>query len=385
MNINEITEVEGWSGWYTSPYLPFYYINKFPENKEGEIWSVKSQKLLKFDYNDGYPRVTLYEGNGNSKKYFVHKLYGMFFIPLPTHFNNYNDDNLTINHIDHNRCNNSIDNLEWVSRKENTIESWDNGYQDLHKKSIRFIDLETKKDVVFQSVSDCSREINVPVSTILNNVNKNINELTAIYDKYLFCYIDDKIKMSLFDNDDKLTKTIIKRRRNNTPKPISSYDLITEIIDNYSSKLEASKILNCSDCSIKDVLGENGNEMPKLVKGRYIFGITDSSIWKDFLLNKSKFLSLIKRSPHLVNGFKSFLSRFCFCFKGEFRKDINEYKRKLIEIGAKVSEELSNDVNYLIIGDMSPTDIFIDYYEKYKSRSLVKREQLIDFLLTKIK
>ena len=81
MNINEITEVEGWSGWYTSPDLPFYYINKFPENKEGEIWSVKSQKLLKFDYNDGYPRVTLYEGNGNNKKYFVHKLYGMFLYP----------------------------------------------------------------------------------------------------------------------------------------------------------------------------------------------------------------------------------------------------------------------------------------------------------------
>lgn len=69
-------------------------------------------KLLKrVIANTGYYVVGLYK-NGNGKQFFVHRLVAEAFIP--------NNNNLeTVNHIDENKLNNYVDNLEWCSRGEN--------------------------------------------------------------------------------------------------------------------------------------------------------------------------------------------------------------------------------------------------------------------------
>jgi hypothetical protein len=63
----------------------------------------------------GYYRVPLSKTRGKVKdlKYFyIHRLVAMAFIPNP-------ESKPCVNHIDHNRANNSLDNLEWVTHKEN--------------------------------------------------------------------------------------------------------------------------------------------------------------------------------------------------------------------------------------------------------------------------
>jgi hypothetical protein len=60
---------------------------------------------------DGYLRATLCK-NGKCKSYFVHRLVALTFID--------NMRNLPqINHIDGNKQNNCVENLEWVNRSEN--------------------------------------------------------------------------------------------------------------------------------------------------------------------------------------------------------------------------------------------------------------------------
>jgi hypothetical protein len=67
----------------------------------------------------GYPRVLLYL-NGNCKTVKVHKLVALVFIP--------NDDNLpVINHIDGNKVNNEVTNLEWVTYSENNLHAYKTG------------------------------------------------------------------------------------------------------------------------------------------------------------------------------------------------------------------------------------------------------------------
>lgn len=74
---------------------------------------VKSyDKRLKFGNNGrGYLFVNL-SLNSKTKQFYIHRLVATHFIPNP-------QNKKEVNHIDGNKSNNCIENLEWVSRKEN--------------------------------------------------------------------------------------------------------------------------------------------------------------------------------------------------------------------------------------------------------------------------
>lgn len=86
-------------------------------NNYGIIMEKDTRLIIKssIDYK-GYKRanVTFTKENGTNAKYErVHRLVGITFIPNPT-------DLPFINHIDGNKLNNFIDNLEWCTAKENS-------------------------------------------------------------------------------------------------------------------------------------------------------------------------------------------------------------------------------------------------------------------------
>ena len=58
--------------------------------------------------------------NGTKKKYYVHRLVAICFIPNP---NNYKQ----VNHIDGNKLNNHVSNLEWCTCKQNIRKAWELG------------------------------------------------------------------------------------------------------------------------------------------------------------------------------------------------------------------------------------------------------------------
>lgn len=67
--------------------------------------------LKQHDNGKGYMTVVL-SINGNSKKYYVHRLVAAAFIENP-------DGKKTVNHKDGDRRNNNVENLEWMTYKEN--------------------------------------------------------------------------------------------------------------------------------------------------------------------------------------------------------------------------------------------------------------------------
>lgn len=87
-----------------------YYITE-----NGQVWSKKSNKFLKQSIGRaGYFRVTILNEEGKSIGVNVHRLIAEAFIPNP------NPKYKTqVNHIDENKLNNNISNLEWVTPKEN--------------------------------------------------------------------------------------------------------------------------------------------------------------------------------------------------------------------------------------------------------------------------
>lgn len=68
---------------------------------------------------NGYYRITLAK-DGKKKQCYLHRLIATHFIDNPKNLPQ-------VNHIDGNKLNNSMDNLEWVTVQENTIHAYENG------------------------------------------------------------------------------------------------------------------------------------------------------------------------------------------------------------------------------------------------------------------
>lgn len=82
----------------------------------GEVYSLLTNKsLLPARKRTGYLQVTLSK-NAVLSYHLVHRLVANAFIPNP-------DGKKQVNHIDGNKLNNSVSNLEWSTSKENIVHS----------------------------------------------------------------------------------------------------------------------------------------------------------------------------------------------------------------------------------------------------------------------
>lgn len=126
------------------------YRGKYQVSNLGNVKSLKGtrggdrEKILRPRKSEcGYLDVILSK-NGKTKSFKVHRLVGYLFL-LDTHF-----DGAEINHIDENKENNIVENLEWCSRKENCNHGTRNKRR---KKKVIGYSLETTKVVVLQSAT----------------------------------------------------------------------------------------------------------------------------------------------------------------------------------------------------------------------------------------
>ena len=101
-------DINGYEGKYQVSNLGrVKSLARFRVGKSGSNTRMPEQLLKQSITKDGYKRVGL--RNGYRQKYFfIHRLVAQAFIPNP--------DNLPqVNHIDENKANNCVDNLEWCS------------------------------------------------------------------------------------------------------------------------------------------------------------------------------------------------------------------------------------------------------------------------------
>lgn len=95
--------------WKDVPGFPGYQVSN-----AGRVKSFRSGIRILKQCNDGfgYPKVRIW-GNGKGITIHVHKIVALAFIPNP-------DGKPEIDHINTIRTDNRVENLRWVTRKENT-------------------------------------------------------------------------------------------------------------------------------------------------------------------------------------------------------------------------------------------------------------------------
>jgi hypothetical protein len=86
-----------------------YYIQD-----DGYVYSGVTNKILSTQLDkDGYVKVRMVDSEGNRHRFSMHRLVMENFKPVE------GMENLQVNHIDGNKQNNDISNLEWVTCEEN--------------------------------------------------------------------------------------------------------------------------------------------------------------------------------------------------------------------------------------------------------------------------
>lgn len=83
---------------------------------DGKIFSERTNKILSVQLDkDGYEKVQMMSTDGKRHRYSVHRLVLENFNPIE------NMNKFQVNHIDGNKRNNNLSNLEWVTCSENLI------------------------------------------------------------------------------------------------------------------------------------------------------------------------------------------------------------------------------------------------------------------------
>ena len=93
-----------------------FSLDDYEISQNGDIINKRTGRVLKGQKNGkGYLRVTI-----GKKFMFIHRLVAEKYVPNPNNFPQ-------VNHKDGNKLNNSADNLEWVSNKQNRQHAVENG------------------------------------------------------------------------------------------------------------------------------------------------------------------------------------------------------------------------------------------------------------------
>lgn len=160
--------------------------NKIFVSNKGRIKSVlRDERILKPQINSkGYERIRI-TIDRVKKSFKVHRLVAEAFIPNP--------DNLPqVNHIDGNKRNNVVENLEWVTNKANAHHAIKNGlWKSVYIGAARENE-SRKKPIIgiapcglrkeFNSVAEAERFMNSRhISDVLNGKRKHVKHWTFMY------------------------------------------------------------------------------------------------------------------------------------------------------------------------------------------------------------
>ncbi|WP_295723700.1 HNH endonuclease signature motif containing protein [uncultured Leptotrichia sp.] len=142
--------------------------NQFKINEKGEVYNTLTKHYIKGDINNfGYYRVCLWD-NKQKKRFFRHRLVAEYFIPNP-------DNKQFVNHIDGDKSNNCVENLEWCNQSENEKHAYKVGLKP--KQGLPFI-IEfndgTKKQ--YQDQYQAAEALNCSQALISKYLNKGVTK-----------------------------------------------------------------------------------------------------------------------------------------------------------------------------------------------------------------
>lgn len=156
--VEEWKDIKGYEGIYKISNLGKVVRIKGSQEHPMKIWN-----------NGRYMEIRLSKG-GKSTHFTLHRLLAVHFIPNP--------DNLPfVNHIDENKLNNSINNLEWCTQVYNT--NYGEG-----RHPIIVLDEMSGIETTYPTIRDCIKSLHITARTIYKYIDTGISYKNKKFNHY---------------------------------------------------------------------------------------------------------------------------------------------------------------------------------------------------------
>lgn len=173
-------------------WKPIPNFNDYVISSAGCILSYKRgdwREIHPYIGKNGYKYVNL-RMDGKTERRYIHRLVAQTFIPNP-------EFKPAVNHIDGDKLNNDVENLEWVTYQENSIHAVRNGLTSLpdsesamknHRTPVKATCLETGEQLYFDSQLEAAIELDITPP----HINKVLKGQCPHAKGYLFEYLEVK-------------------------------------------------------------------------------------------------------------------------------------------------------------------------------------------------
>jgi len=153
MNEEVWKDIQGYEGLYQVSSLGrVKALAKTIIYKDGRVYPYK-EKILKFSVGtSGYPTLHFYSLEGVRETCMIHRLVAKSFIPNP-------ETKITINHIDGNKTNNQVENLEWNTYAENKSHALATGLTKVTASKLESKLAKLDKEAVIDILTNCKKRV----------------------------------------------------------------------------------------------------------------------------------------------------------------------------------------------------------------------------------
>ena len=261
----------------------------------GNFRNDKTMNILKQFKKNGYKCMNVKSSDGKTKLLTISRIVAQHFIE-----NNDKTKNV-VNHIDGNKENNHVSNLEWVNQKENIAHANETGLIKHHTTSVYQYDMQGNFIRGFDSVKDGAESIKLThhaITKVLTGKNKSAGGYFWTYKKpviksldgYVHAIIKEYPKYSITTCGNVYShknKRMLELMDND-----NGYNLVTLMIDNNKQNYYVHRL-------VAEAFIENNDEIKKFVNhkdGNKKNNCVDNLEWVNCSENMKHFYSLKRQS-----------------------------------------------------------------------------------------
>jgi hypothetical protein len=135
--------------------IPFDGFENYRVSNKGNVKNTNKNYILSKNLKMGYHYVHINKTNGERKSMRLHRLVALAFIP------NGDDTKTFVNHIDGNKLNNDVSNLEWITPQNNIKHAYDNQLLKAFERKVCKYDLDGNLLATYKSVKEASEKNNI--------------------------------------------------------------------------------------------------------------------------------------------------------------------------------------------------------------------------------
>lgn len=201
-------------------FSTWYYITK-----DGKCYNGKTNRYLQGQVlKNGYLSYWIVLPDGTKKRLYAHRLVAQTYIDNP-------ENKEQVNHIDGNKLNNCVDNLEWATPSENQQHSVKNGLRSYDH--IYCFNKEKELVAEYITIQEASKATKLSTSIIAQEVSKEVKTLSGGF------YWSKESKLGEIKNYPNTGKS----------KVVYQYSLDGKFINKYKSTGEAARSIGVNNGS----------------------------------------------------------------------------------------------------------------------------------------